>query len=1007
MKAALLALATLVAAVIASDARAQDQLLDDFAEPAAWTLSASDDVTAQLRPTRGPHGSALCIDFDFGNVTGYVSARRSVPIDYPARFEFALNVRGDAPPNTLQFKLVDASGDSVWWANRPDYRFAHDWQAERFRQRDIAFAWGPAADRRLRRTASVELVIASGSGAGKGSACFDHLVLRRLADEPSPEEPRDFDAVTVRWPAGASPARYDLQVSEDGASWRTVRHIEGARGDAQHHLFIGAQARAVRAVAGTRPATIELGEAADANAFFTRIAGQSRRGAYPRAYIGEQSYWTVFGVDGGRVASLLSEDGAVEPVPGIGAVEPFLVSDGRVASWAEARISHSLRDGDLPMPATHWRVGDLVLDIAAFGAGTADATQAVVRYTVRNGGKRARRLALALAWRPFQVNPPTQFLAHRGGASAIETVSWDGSALWVNGALRLKPMQPPSSVRVEPAAAGPVGDWLAETPPAGRALKVSDADGFASAVLRYDMSLAPGEHRTIDVVLPVTATSLPARVDVGREQARVAARWRAVLDRVGVDGPGPVVEVARTLHTALGHILLNRSGPALQPGARAYARSWIRDGALTSSALLRLGHEEAARDFLLWFAPFQFSNGKVPCCATARGADPVPENDSDGEFAFAATELWRYSRDEKTARALWPHVAAAIAHVESLRASERVEANRVGERAAYFGLMPPSISHEGYSDKAAYSYWDDFWAYTGYRSAVELAAGLGLDGDARRLATQRDAFLLDLQASLSASTARFGLDVLPGAADRGDFDPTSSTVALSPGGLLHALPRALVERTFDGYWRDFQARRNDELAGVRHGDGAYTPYEWRNVGAFVRLDQRQRAQEAMAYFYADRRPRGWNQWAEVVVRDAREPRFLGDMPHGWVASDHVRSVLDLFAYEDEGERSLVLAAGVPMAWLRGKGLSIRDLRTPYGKLSWTARLGARDAIDIRVSGLRSFPPGGVILRGPWSKKARVAIDGRPADVPADAISLTHLPAHVRVEPEQGPRSRGL
>jgi hypothetical protein len=343
-------------------------------------------------------------------------------------------------------------------------------------------------------------------------------------------------------------------------------------------------------------------------------------------------------------------------------------------------------------------------------------------------------------------------------------------------------------------------------------------------------------------------------------------------------------------------------------------------------------------------------------------------------------------------------VAAAIAHMESLRASERSDANRTGERAAYFGLMPPSISHEGYSDKAAYSYWDDFWAYTGYRSAVNLAAGLGLDGDASRLAAQRDEFLADLQASLSASTTRFGLDVLPGAADRGDFDPTSSTVALSPGGLLHALPRPLVQRTFDRYWRNFAARRKDESAGIRHGDGAYTPYEWRNVGAFVRLGDRERAQEAMAYFYADRRPQGWSQWAEVVVRDPREPRFLGDMPHGWVASDHVRSVLDLFAYEDESERSLVLAAGVPMAWLRGKGVSLRDLRTPYGRLSWNARIGADGAIDVRVSGLRSFPPGGVTLRGPWGRDARVAIDGRITDVPADAIFLSHLPTRVRVEP---------
>ena len=171
------------------------------------------------------------------------------------------------------------------------------------------------------------------------------------------------------------------------------------------------------------------------------------------------------------MASLLSEDGAVEPVPGVGALEPFLVSEGRVASWADARISHSLRDGDLPMPATHWRVGDLGLDIAAFGTGKADDALAVVRYTVRNVGKRARRLALALAWRPFQANPPTQFLAHPGGASPIETLKWDGGALWVNGALRLRPVQSPSSVRLEPAAAGPVGDWLAEAPPEGRALE--------------------------------------------------------------------------------------------------------------------------------------------------------------------------------------------------------------------------------------------------------------------------------------------------------------------------------------------------------------------------------------------------------------------------------------------------------------------------------------------------------------------------------------------------------
>ena len=247
--------------------------------------------------------------------------------------------------------------------------------------------------------------------------------------------------------------------------------------------------------------------------------------------------------------------------------------------------------------------------------------------------------------------------------------------------------------------------------------------------------------------------------------------------------------------------------------------------------------------------------------------------------------------------------------------------------------------------------------------------------------------------------------MLAGAADRGDFDPTSSTIALTPGGLHGSqpgsLPDALVRNTFDRYWRDFVNRRADDAAGIRHGDGAYTPYEWRIVGSFVRLGQRERALDALRYFFADRRPAGWRQWAEVVLRKEREPRFLGDMPHGWVASDQIRSVLDLFAYEHEGERSLVLAAGVPMAWLQGEGVAIERLRTPYGAVSWRAH--ATDPtpgspIEFDMQALRELPPGGLWLRGPWPAGARVSIDGVPLPGSAELIRLPRTPVRLRIEP---------
>ncbi|CAN5860030.1 discoidin domain-containing protein [soil metagenome] len=1021
-----------------AQAVAQDHVLDDFENLAAWKLSATDDVKASLRSTQGSQGRALCIDFDFGKVTGYISAGRAMPIDYPARYEFTMNVRGDAPPNALQFKLLDASGENVWWGQRPEFRFPTEWQPLKFRQRQIEFAWGPSADRSLRRTQAVELVIASGSGAGKGSACFDRLALRELPAQPPPIPAprmlpgalsvdygvlREFGALALHWKPGAEAAAYGIELSDDGAKWRRVRHIERARGAVQVHWLPETEARFVRIVPeggdgrGPMLEAIEPRDAASANAYFMQLAKDAPRGSYPRAYIGEQSYWTVLGVDGARTAALMSEDGVIEPVPGAGALEPFLLANGRVLSWADARITHSLRDGDLPMPSTHWQLGGantgLTLAITAFGHGTPDAAQAIARYTVRNLSKHAQDVTLALAWRPFQANPPTQFLANPGGASGIETMAWSGRTLAVNGAPRLIAISSPGGVRLEPLAAGPAGDWLGEKAPAAAnaisAATLADPAGFASAALRYDLHLRPGERREISVALPISGQpAVPTQGDVARAEAQVAAQWRERLDRVRITGPAEVTDVARTLRTALGHILVNRSGPALQPGARAYARSWIRDGALTSSALLRLGHEAEAEDFLRWFAPFQFGNGKVPCCATARGADPVPENDSDGEFAFAADELYRYTRDQATARLLWPHVNAAIGHMEVLRASERTAKNLTPERRAYFGLMPPSISHEGYSDKAAYSYWDNFWAATGYRSAAQFASSLGLADDARRIAAQREEFGADLLASITESTRLHKMNVLPGAADRGDVDPTSSTIALSPGGYYGggagALPDALVRNTFDRYWRNFESRRADEAAGVRHGDGAYTPYEWRNVGAFVRLGERERALQAMKYFYGDRRPAGWNQWAEVVLRDAREPRFLGDMPHGWVASDQIRSVLDLFAYEHEGTQSLVLAAGVPMAWLAGPGLAIEGLRTPFGRLSWNAKArhvvakgGAREIIEFELKPLRDLPPGCIMLRGPWPTASHVWIDGKPAAIGAECIRLQRTPARVRIE----------
>jgi hypothetical protein len=226
------------------------------------------------------------------------------------------------------------------------------------------------------------------------------------------------------------------------------------------------------------------------------------------------------------------------------------------------------------------------------------------------------------------------------------------------------------------------------------------------------------------------------------------------------------------------------------------------------------------------------------------------------------------------------------------------------------------------------------------------------------------------------------IDFIPGCSDLGDFDATSTTIALSPVQAGDVLPREGLIRTFERYWEFFQRRRD----GQEKWD-AYTPYELRNVGAFVRLGWRERAHELLRWFMDHRRPAGWRQWAEVVDREPRRARFLGDMPHTWVGTDFVRSVQEMLAYERESDGALVIGAGIPADWLEGNGLRVDSLHTRWGALSYVMkRDGERVTLVLDGPPLRS-PPGGIEFAAPpvpapTSGAAAVRVDGELVRVSA-------------------------
>jgi hypothetical protein len=1027
------------------------RVLDDFEGPRAdaWSAHPADGVTMAIGSGPGRRGRAMRLDFDFHGHAGYAIARLTVPLELPENYQFGFWIRGDSRPNTLEFKLLDPTGENVWWSTRPGFEFPHQWRPIVVKRRHLSFAWGPAGGGEPRRLSALEIVVTAAAG-GRGTVWIDDLTLtthpperpyegtpKVTASSAAPGHPpfavldtiggtewwsgrgapqiltldflqaREYGGLVIDWVTGRHATDYTVETSADSRTWSTAYTVHGGNGGRDYlylpeHESRWLRLRLTRGAApeyGIRSLRIEpLAWAATPNTFFGAVARDAPPGSYPRYFSGVQSYWTIVGVSGDGMRALLNEDGALEPWIGDLSIEPFLLAGGRLLGWHQVERRQWLERGDLPIPSVEWRAGDLTLTITAFAAGPAGASSLLARYRLANTGRSGTRVSLALAFRPFQVNPPSQWLNTPGGVARVTRLGMSAGMVRVNRDHRIVLLTPPGHFG---AATFDQGDIVENLRYGGlpSALSVIDTSGRASGAVTYPLALAPGATREIYLEIPLhrrTAAAAPrgtAAEAAGYAERRLAAtvrEWSESLDRVTFRLPPAAADLVATLKANLAYILVNRDGPAIEPGARAYRRSWIRDGALISTALLRLGHAEEVRRFLDWYAPYQYPDGKVPCCVGARGADAVPENDSHGELLYLAMEYYRHTGDRATLERLWPHLARAVGYIDSLRQSRRTPVYQSPESLAFRGLLPQSISHEGYSAKPMHSYWDDFFALKGLKDAVEIAAVLGRTAERERFTRIRDEFADDLYASISRAMTGKGIDFIPGSVELGDFDPTSTTIAVAPVGEIARLPEPALQRTFERYWKRFLARRDG-----RDTSDAYTPYELRTVGTVLRLGRKDRAHELLGWFLKGRRPSSWRQWAEVVWRDPAALKFIGDIPHTWVGSDFLRSLLDFFAYEREADSTLVVGDGLLGSWVDDSaGVSIANFSTHYGPLSYSMH-GAGDTVRVRLSGVR-VPPGGIVVRSPRERPVRIAtVNGEVVPV-ADGrqVVIRRVPAEL-------------
>jgi hypothetical protein len=620
-----------------------------------------------------------------------------------------------------------------------------------------------------------------------------------------------------------------------------------------------------------------LGRATDA--FILALAAREDRGLFPRWTLREQSYWTPTCCPGGSLCGILNEEGLFEPGPGTFSVEPFLRLEGKLITWADAAIAQNLEDGCLPIPSVTWFIDGLSLQITAYG-GIGKNPELFIRYRLASACN--VRGSLFAAIRPLQANPPWQRHGPMGGIGPIHNMRGSGNEAIIDGQWRLRSLD--RETRFSTCSLDSVRNipWINEGSPL--VASAEDPDGLASGAFQWDFDLLPGA--TLDWTLGIGPVSAQ---DAGFAPLdAVVNHWRASIQAVPFKLAQDLERFRDLLCAATGHILTCVNGSALQPGPRRYTRSWIRDGCVMASALLRVGCAEPAKKFVRWYATYIREDGCVPCCVDATGPDWLVEHDSHGQFLYVLSQCVLFDNDRDLAAELAPIARQVAAHIETLRARRLTSEFDMPAQKPKKGLLPESASHEGYLAHPVHSYWDDFWAVRGLRDLADICKLMDNKPEAARIVRLSADLSASIAASIEAVIRTHNIDYIPGSVEWADFDPTATSMAVCLLNIDDYASDQRVAATFDRYMQNFRDRRD----GTVNWNNC-SPYEIRITGALARLGRREEAMETLEWFIQNQRPAGWRQWPEILWRGPRAPAHIGDMPHAWIAAEFIHAALIL------------------------------------------------------------------------------------------------------------------
>ncbi len=587
--------------------------------------------------------------------------------------------------------------------------------------------------------------------------------------------------------------------------------------------------------------------------------------------------------------------------------------------------------GYLPVLNSNWQTGSLEVSQQLFATSLTSLENIVNSLSIKltNSGSQPATFSVYLVIRPY---------GPAGGKVRNLSISKLNSGLVINDKIALLAVQAWDEFGA--LSFSDSGQEISTALKKGQVpanQTVQDETGMCSGVLVYNLNLQPQASHELEFdffVYPLEHNYLKP-FEVYHNQSyktkvtEVINYWEKRLKVVQLDLPDK--RFSDAFYSILAQHLIATVNKEVRISTVTYPLFWLRDGAYIINALDKAGLHQEVRQHLARLQSKIFAGGF--------GAEP----DAFGEAIWVFYAHFQLTRDKQWLESVYPDLKKRASWIIKVRHTEQylyddVEA-RVPDRrysAESDLICEPAIDGliQGRMDWHRPLIWINAFSFMGLTAIAELAGILGYEEEAN-LYHKEAAELREALHSYSATN--FGQN------ERDFVCAIWPTKAFEPGW------EPLTE-LYEKWWH--QVRLDEK--GRYKPEPLWKYFELGQAHNYLLLGERTKALQTVNYYLEHHDVQNLYGWLEDSYDIAENwsqiegwYRLPSRQPHGWVSSEFLLLLRDLWLYENA--ETLVLGQGIPAEWLqKGKKVQILNMPSAFGPIDFKVFLPHTNKIVVEV-----------------------------------------------------------